>query len=188
MADLKSLALNLVLYKVGWVSGVVTAAAGYPAVGMLVIGGLIAVHCWLATSWRGELRLVVACGALGLVVDSLQTAGGVLNFPASQSAGWLAPAWIVMMWMQMGTTLRYCLRFLQGRYLLAAALGAVGGPLSFATGERMGAVVLHQSPWVAMGSLAVTWALAMPFMTWMASGNSDLLHSATYRQKKLSPD
>ncbi|MFN2315836.1 MAG: DUF2878 domain-containing protein [Gemmatimonadales bacterium] len=184
---MKSLALNLVLYKIGWVSGVTTAAAGYPAVGMTVIGGLIVVHCWLATAWRGELRLVVACGALGFLVDSFQTGAGVLNFPSSQSAGWLAPAWIVMMWMQMGTTLRYCLRFLQGRYRLAAVLGALGGPLSFAAGERMGAVILHPNPWVAMGSLAVTWGLAMPLMTWIASQNPELLHSATYGRKKLSP-
>ena len=181
------LALNLVLYKIGWFSGVATAAAGYPAVGMTVIGGLIAAHCWLSASWRGELRLALACGALGLVVDSLQTAAGVLTFPASQSSGWLAPAWIVMMWMQMGTTLRYCLRFLQGRYLLAAVLGAVGGPLSFAAGAQMGAVILHPNLWVATGSLAVAWVLAMPFMTWLASRDEDLLHSATYRWMKLSP-
>ncbi len=185
---MKALALNLVLYKVGWFAGVTTAAAGYPVLGMMVIGALIMTHGWLSTSWRGELRLVLACGALGLLVDSLQTTAGVLNFPASQSAGWLAPAWIVMMWMQMGTTLRYCLRFLQGRYLLAAVLGAVGGPLSFAAGERMGAVMLHPNPWVAMGSLAATWVLAMPFMTWLASRDRDLLHSATYRWNKLSPD
>lgn len=188
MTRLKALALNLLLYKVGWVSGVTAAAAGYPAVGMTVIGGLIVVHCWFATSWRAELRLAVACGALGLLVDSLQTTAGILTFPTTQSAGWLAPAWIVMMWMQMGTTLRYCLRFLHGRYLLAAVLGAVGGPLSFAAGERMGAVVLHPSHWIALGSLAVAWVLAMPFMAWLAGQNSEAFHSATYRWAKLSPD
>lgn len=187
MANLKALALNLVLYKIGWVAGVTTAAAGYPVVGMAVIGTLMAIHCWLSTSWRGEIRLALECGALGLVVDSLQTATGVLSFPAAQSAGWLAPAWIVMMWMQMGTTLRYCLRFLQGRYALAAALGAVGGPLSFTAGEQMGAVTLHPDPLVAVGSLATVWVVAMPFMTWLASRDDNLLHSATYRWAKLSP-
>lgn len=179
------LALNLLLYKIGWTTGVLSASAGHPGVGMAIILALITAHCLLVPEWRGELVLILQCGALGLVVDSVQTATGILTFPPEQSPGWIAPAWIVAMWMQMGTTLRFCLRFLQGRYLMAAALGAVGGPFSFFAGERMGAVVLHSNPIIAAASLGLVWVVVMPLMTWMASRPASLLQVATYQASRL---
>lgn len=168
LRDLKALAINLLLYKIGWFGAVLLAAAGRPRLAAILLAGLIAIHLRLVPEWRPELRLVVLCGLVGAVADSAQMAAGVLTFDAGSTWGWLCPPWIILMWMQLGTTLRYCLRFLQGRWLLAAAMGAVAGPFSFYAGQEMGAAVLHPDQVVAIGSLGVVWLLAMPLMMWLA--------------------
>ena len=93
---------------------------------------------------------------------------GILTFDGGHLVAWLCPPWIILMWAQLGTTLRYCVRFLQGRYLLAAAMGAVAGPLSFYGGAGMGAVTLHPDARWSVASLALAWVVAMPLMMWLA--------------------
>ena len=54
--------------------------------------------------------------------------------------------------------------WLQGRPVLGAALGAIGGPLAFLAGERLGAVDFPRGHGVGLASLAVVWGVALPFL------------------------
>ena len=56
----------------------------------------------------------------------------------------LAPAWILALWALFAIALREPLRWLHGRWPLAALLGALGGPLSYAGAERLGACTLNR--------------------------------------------
>ena len=73
-----------------------------------------------------------------------------------------------MLWLQLGTTLRSSLRWLRGRYLLAAAFGAGGGPAAFLAGERLGAAVWGEPRWLTALALAVVWGLATPLLVFAA--------------------
>ncbi|MFT7169041.1 MAG: hypothetical protein ACI80K_002177, partial [Paracoccaceae bacterium] len=53
------------------------------------------------------------------------------------------------------------------RRLLAVALGAVGGPLSFWSGSRLGAVELPAG-WLTLGALSLEYALVMPVLLRLA--------------------
>jgi hypothetical protein len=53
---------------------------------------------------------------------------------------WLAPVWIIAMWAGFATLLHVALRWLLPHRWLAALLGAVGGPLAYYAGMRLGAV------------------------------------------------
>jgi hypothetical protein len=48
------------------------------------------------------------------------------------------------MWIAFATTLNVSMRWLRGRPELALLFGAVGGPLAFYAGERLGAVTVHR--------------------------------------------
>jgi hypothetical protein len=61
------------------------------------------------------------------------------------------------------TTLNVSLRWLRSRPLLAAGLGAIGGPLAYAGGAGLGALNLETSP-LSIGALGIGWALAMPLL------------------------
>jgi len=152
--------LNLVLYQVGWFACVLGAAHGHPVAGATLAFALTAVHVALTRDRATELRLVLAAGLAGLVLDSANLHLGVLRFEPSQTllGGALAPLWIVALWMQFATLFRFSLSWMRGRPWLAATFGAVGGPLAFVAGARLGAAELHPDLWPSIATLGVVWA------------------------------
>jgi hypothetical protein len=160
--------LNYVLYQAGWFATVLGAASGHALAGSLVALGGVGLHLALCRSRRAEWPLVVAAGALGLVADSAQTALGLLIFPSGTIVGWMCPPWIVVMWLQFATTFRFALWGLIARPAWTALAGAVGGPLAYLAGERLGAVALGEPRAVALAVLSVVWALALPALGAMA--------------------
>ena len=154
-------ALNYVLYQAGWFGTIGAALLGWPAVATGVSAALAAVHLWLAHDSRTELRLVLLGGAIGLAVDSVQIAAELLAFPAGTAAAWLCPPWIVTLWMQFATTFRYSLRRLLSSPARAAIFGALGGPVGYLGGERLGLVRLHDPLVLTLGVMAALWLAAV---------------------------
>lgn len=155
--------LNLALYEAGWFACVLGAAHGRGEAGALVALALLGVHVALSRDRAGELAIVAAAGLVGLVVDSLLAASGRLAF-ADAPVAFLAPPWVLALWMQLGSTLRGALAWLGERRWLAALLGATGGPLAFLGGERLGAAVWGEPRWTTALALALAWGLATPLL------------------------
>jgi hypothetical protein len=60
------------------------------------------------------------------------------------------------------------MKWLRRRNILAAAFGAVGGPLAYIAGQKLGAITfLH--PVLALIALSVIWAVAMPLLMALAT-------------------
>ncbi len=72
------------------------------------------------------------------------------------------------MWLLFSTSLNGTLKWLQGRYLVAALLGAVFGPLSYVAGGRLGAIEFNQDFLLTVLVLAVVWGLVVPLLAWLA--------------------
>ncbi|MCG8456753.1 MAG: DUF2878 domain-containing protein, partial [Holophagales bacterium] len=77
--------------------------------------------------------------------------------------------WITALWLHFGSQRETLLQLAYRFPGLAALFGAVGGPLAYWAGVRLGAASFHpQHPeWVLL-SLALVWSLAMPFAGWLA--------------------
>ena len=56
---------------------------------------------------------------------------------------------------------------LKGRLVLAAAMGAIAGPMSYVAGAKLGGIVF-ESPQAATALLSVGWALLMPVVVILA--------------------
>ena len=153
--------LNVVAFKVAWVSTIFGGANGLPLLGPLAVAVAIAIHLWFAPMPRRELMLILLTGAIGMAWDSMLVTAGWLVYPTGTIVAGLAPYWILGMWMLFATTLNVAFRWLRSRLVLAAVMGAVFGPLSYFAGSSAGAVTLAE-PVPALVSLGVAWALLMP--------------------------
>jgi len=173
--------LNFALYQLGWLACVLGAARGYGGAGALAALALTGVHVLLARRRGDEVRLCLLAGLLGMAADSAQTALGVLAFASLGSLGWLAPPWIVVMWMEFATLFRFALGWLRGRYGLAALLGAVGGPLAYYGGVRLGAATFPAGPVLGLSALALEWAVATPVLVWLAGRGAARPGAGAYR-------
>lgn len=156
--------LNFLIYYAGWFACILGPAWGYPWTGTAIAVVLIACHLALARRRGDEATLMLWAMGVGLVVDTAQIALGALRFPVGSLVAWLPPPWLVVLWAQFAGTFHFSMSWLKGRPWTAAAFGAVGGPLAFYAGQRLGVVEFAPSVWPSLLSLAVAWAVAMPLL------------------------
>lgn len=134
--------LNVALFQIGWFASVLGAAHDRLYPGPLVVGVALALHLRFFGT-RREGWLILASALLGLVAESALGLTQLVSYAADPAPAWLCPPWIVAMWANFGLTLRHSLSGLERRPYLATALGAVAGPLAYAGGAELGAIVLH---------------------------------------------
>lgn len=155
-------AVNFVAFQTGWFAAVLGAAGGYPWLGMLVVPALLLLHLALSAHRRHELSLALAAGLLGFAVDSALIAVHAFAPVPFGTSPPLSPLWMVMLWINQAMTLNYCMAWLRGRYLLGALFGAVGGPLAYLAGAKLGAAAVPSSEGIVI--LAACWAIAFPLL------------------------
>ena len=160
--------INFVVFQAGWFSCVLSAAYGYPWVGLAVVGVIVMSHLVSADNRAHEVQLVALAVVLGLVFDSLLVSSGWVRYPSGMVLQGFAPYWILAMWALFATTLNLSMGWLKSSLLLASFMGAVFGPLSYMAGQRLGAIELVSFN-SSMIALAVIWAAAMPILMYAAS-------------------
>lgn len=162
-----ALLFNFIAFQAGWFACVLAAARGWPWAGTVTAAAIVAWHVARAARPAEELKLITSAVLIGALWDSALTALGWLAFTSGTVIEGAAPHWILALWALFAMTLNVSLRWLQGRWALAAVLGAVAGPLSYWAGARLGAVVLV-APEFALGALAAGWAMMMPALLALA--------------------
>jgi Protein of unknown function (DUF2878) len=165
--------INFAAFQLGWFACVLGAAHDMPSLGLVVTVGVVLLHLAVSTHPERELKLALFAMALGAVFDSVLVATGWLRYPNGTLLPGTAPYWIIAMWALLATTLSTSLSWLQGRLRLAAALGAVAGPLAYLAGARLGALTIV-TPIPAIAALGVTWAIAMPVLVHAARRCADV--------------
>jgi len=175
--------LNFAMFYLGWFACVGGAGRGVLWLGPVVVAALIVAHLCLTSNRVQEAKLIVVAGFFGFVCDTLQASAGLYAFTNTSAAPWLCPPWMVALWMLFATTLNGSMGWLAGRFGLAAALGAVFGPLSYLAGARLGAIELHANAFVSLAAIAVAWAGAMPALLCLR----DLLSTTSARFPLRSP-
>ena len=150
------IAVNFLLFQTGWFACV----AGPAWLGPVAVALVVAVDLAWTRRRTHELKTVVATGALGSLSDLLLVQAGLLVF---RGGGY--PFWMAALWLNFGTVLNVSLKWLRGRWWLAAALGAVAGPLVYLGGERLGATAVQPGTLIAV---AVQFGIAVPALLWLA--------------------
>ena len=162
---------NFVAFQLSWLACVAGAGQGLPWLGPLVVAGFVAGHLYTRAPGemrRAEARLLISAAAIGYLADSALVLGGQLGFPPHASLGWPSSAWMVALWVALAATLSESMAWMSGRYLVAGVFGAIGGPLAYLAGVRLGAAALGPNQDVALAAVAVEWGVAMPILVWLA--------------------
>lgn len=159
--------LNVLLFQAGWFACVLGAARGEAWIAALAAAAVLAWHAANARSPGREVALAALATGVGIVFESAMARLGIIEASSGILVPGLAAYWLVCMWALFATTFNVSLRWLHGRPLLAAALGAVGGPLAYLAGARLGALQLDTGI-AALAALASGWALAMVGLMWAA--------------------
>jgi hypothetical protein len=159
--------VNFILFQIGWFACVLGGARGLPMLGTGVALAIVAFHVARAARPGDEAILVLISAAIGLFFDSALVAAGWVRYPAGTLVPGVAPYWIVALWMLFATTLNVSLRWLRRMPVAAALLGAVGGPVAYWGGARLGGMQFAE-PVAASIALAAGWAVITPILVRLA--------------------
>ncbi len=159
-------ALNFLAFQVAWLVTVRAAALGQPWTGPAAMALVVALHLALAERRGRELVYLLGVGLVGVLVD-----GGLARLGALRYAGadeprllGLVPRRIGALWVGFATLPSRSLAWLRRRPLLPGLLGALGGPLSYLGGVRLGAVAVAPQALLTWGALALEYALLCPLI------------------------
>ncbi|UPT74341.1 MAG: DUF2878 domain-containing protein [Elusimicrobiota bacterium] len=154
---MRSSLVNWLGFQLGWFACVAGAGRGYFHLGVLVAGGLLTAHAAAAVAPRVEVGRILAVAAFGLALECAALSAGLHAY-----AGGFLPLWVAALWLLFAATVGSSMAWLAGRPWLAAALGAVAGPVSFRAGVGLNAGAYLGDPAQASALLAVLWAVALP--------------------------
>ena len=158
---------NFLAFQIGWFACVLGGAHGLPWVGTGIALVIVAWHLTRAARPKQELLLVLSAAAIGALFDTLLVWLGWFTYSSGTLIAGTAPHWMVALWMLFATTLNLSLAWLKRRLFVAALFGAIGGPLAYLGGEKLGALNFA-SPTAGLIALAIGWALLTPLLAMIA--------------------
>lgn len=158
--------VNFAAFQIGWFAAVLGPGNGIPWLGLVVVPLVLLVNLLMTDNWRRELILALVAAAMGFVFDTAMTAAGAFRPVPFLWPAPFSPPWMMMLWVNQATTLNACMGWLRQRYLFGAVFGAVGGPLAYLSGAKLGAAALPSTQGMLM--LAIGWGLAFPALLGLA--------------------
>ncbi len=161
------LVTNFIAFQVGWLSSVLGGAKQMPWLGPVIVLIALVLHFRAARKPFEEVLLVISCALIGAGFDSILVAAGWVTYSSGLFSSYLAPYWIITMWMLFATTLNVSMRWLRGKPKLAAFFGLYGGPAAYIAGQELGGIVLTNQV-AALAALAIGWAIMMPILMWLS--------------------
>lgn len=141
---------RFILFYASWLGSVYSVHYPYPEIiSFLCFLPLLVSFMYGAQNRRQILKMMGLISCAGLTMDSFLHGIGFFEFPFESWLPWpIVPVWYFPLWMGFACSMVDTSVLFRGRVWLAGALGAVGGPLSFMAGERLGAIVIHGPIWV----------------------------------------
>ncbi len=153
--------VNLLLYNLVWLI-CVRGGNGLAWLGLLLVAG----HFLLSRKRRQDALLAAAVLALGLLIDGTLNAVGFFFLGSDQFP---IPLWLAVIWLALATLPNHSLAWMRGRPLLCVLFGAIGGPLAYWGGTRIGAAVFNWPLTESLILLAVIWGLLWPAIIWIGA-------------------
>lgn len=148
--------VNLLIYNLVWLICIL-GGNGLAWLGLLLVGG----HFLLSPYRRQDALLATTVLGAGLLVDGVLNGIGFFSLGSSQFP---IPLWLATIWLALATLPNHSLEWMKRRPLLSVLFGALGGPLAYWGGARLGAATFNWPLLDSLVVLAVVWALLWPLI------------------------
>lgn len=161
--------VSFVIFYLSWFGAVYAPQTAYPTlVSVASTLPLFVLTLMFSPDRKWSLRVIFEIAAIGLVIDSGLHAAGYFTFPMGSDLPWpLVPLWYIPLWIGFACSLLDLAILLISRPWLSAILGSFGGPLSYAAGEKMGAIVITGP----LYWIVPLWMVLVPAFIWLIRRN-----------------
>ena len=155
--------LHTLLFYMGWVVCLKSAALQAPWLGSIVGSSILVFHFWQSTSRWADLLSLLAVMAVGPLSDMLYLKLKLLEYTnASPQLEYMPPIWVFLLWALFGINL-HLFAWMHGKRKWAILFGGIGGPISYLSAVRLGgAILLQPLPWTLF-VIGLCWVILLPF-------------------------
>ena len=161
-------AANLILFKIVYALSLTGVSIGFPWLGAVGLLGFFVWHYKTSRHATADFILVAIAVILGAAVDTINIHAGVLSYEEHWPSESFAPLWIMVLWANFALIMNGALRWLQKRYVLAAFIGAIIGPLGYTLGVKLGTATYASSKFEFVFVTGITWMIALPLLLFIA--------------------
>ncbi|MCF8069114.1 MAG: DUF2878 domain-containing protein [Desulfobacterales bacterium] len=126
---------------------------------------LLAMHLFITPVLKADLKMMALLLFTGLFIDGILHKIGFFSFNVAAVP---IPFWLAIIWLGLAIMPHNSLAWLKHRLLLSAFFGALGGPLAYWAGIRMGAAFFNWPLIPSLIVLAIIWALLWPGIMYLA--------------------
>ncbi len=136
--------------------------------GALLSIPLLILHLYLSPCKIQDAKQMGTLLLAGIIIDGTLH---MLGFISYNVPAYPIPLWLATIWLGLATLPHHSLSWLKGRMLLASLFGALGGPLAYWAGVRVGAASFNWSLIQSLTTLAVIWAILWPLAMYIAGND-----------------
>lgn len=154
--------LNVIAFQLLWWLCVLAPTHGWDILVLI----LTLLYTWAHLRWvepGQQVWPLLLTAVIGCLFDQYLFRMDWVSFPHHQGMLAYIPLWMMALWLAFATTVNVSMGWLQRRLGLATLLGAIFGPIAYVGAEKIGAVVLTQSP-LSLVLVAIEWAIALPLV------------------------
>ena len=154
--------INFIFFQLVWFVCILGAAINQTHAAVAASLIVILFHLYLTKDKKTELKIVLIASIIGFLFDGFLLKNEMVLYA---NHGWsysITPLWIIVLWMGFAITLNSSLSWLKKKLNLSILFGAIGGPLAYLAGEKLGAVTLLTSD--ALIVIATGWAIITPLL------------------------
>ncbi len=150
-------------FYLGWWAAAWGASHSFAWIGPVVSVVLVGIHLRLTTDRKAEGIFILSMGLVGFLVETLAIQFGLFQLSSLER---LAPLWIVSMWILFALTFEGMLALTMKPILLVLG-AAVGGPISYYAGEKMGLITYARPLALSIVLHALLWSALVPLLIWL---------------------
>ena len=159
--------INFLGYYVSWFALVYTADRPDFYIGLALAFLFIGLHFYFSPVRKLDALLMVSMIVMSLLVESMMVVCGVLTF-VGNPVSFVIPLWLILVWGVFALVINHSLSWLKSRLVMGVLLALVSAPLSYYSGEKLGAVVLAEYTY-SLPVIAGVWMLILPVSFALAS-------------------
>ena len=139
-----------------------TAVYGKYVVGGFAIVALLVLHVASAQNHFAEASVIILVGVVGGIVELINRSFGIYEYNTSPFQFALLPTWIVSIWFVIGATVRRTFCWLAHRLIMAGAMGAMLGSLTYFIASKLHVISFTGSYENFSVASCLVWSVAFP--------------------------
>ena len=154
---------NFILFQLAWFITIFSATYGMPYIGMLFTLLWMMGHLsYISPNREKEIKLLIFSALVGYILESILVLSNIVSYPTQAQFGFLAPVWMVTLWINLAATINFSLSWLKNSYIITSLMAAIAGPLAYSAGAKIGAIIIDDIN--ALIVISIMWSIAMPLL------------------------